>query len=437
MTGFGSGKSALRSVLAGLLLAIAGGIGTFPAEAASCAALTQRLAKLDQTAVSPSVRKWQAAKREQQTALSAAKRDAAHFKCGTANAAQQCDGLSSKIKRMSRNLRAIERQLTKAGGASGSARARLEKAHKAQNCGNTGSRSASRPANPLARLFSHNRPRSELTAPDSRQTRKMKPVTLKSSAISRKSGSGSRRGRLPAGGTFRTLCVRTCDGYFFPVSFKTGKRDFVNDEARCSELCPAAPTELYVHRNPGGTTETMMSLAGAYYADQPFADRYKSEYVEGCTCRNLSAPRRRSAWTALDRSGQYEGTVPQGFLQLSRQAFTLTDEQQNSGSAAVDVPRLSRAPIPAVQLPAFEDPDTQMNLRDGFDVTVQVTTGTHVQAPLAANTPGGGPAALEVLGLRPTSSEMTETAAKFVDQATEVETGKPVRVVGPEFFVAQ
>ncbi|MDN3718862.1 DUF2865 domain-containing protein [Roseibium salinum] len=79
--------------------------------------------------------------------------------------------------------------------------------------------------------------------------------------------------------------MRTCDGYFFPLSFSTGKNHLPYDEARCSEICPAAPTELYVYRNPGGDRSQMISLAGKLYSEQPFANRYKAEFVQGCSCR--------------------------------------------------------------------------------------------------------------------------------------------------------
>src|SRR5690606_21240858 len=40
-------------------------------------------------------------------------------------------------------------------------------------------------------------------------------------------------------GTFRTLCVRTCDGYYFPISFSTTTERFADDERACRAMCPA------------------------------------------------------------------------------------------------------------------------------------------------------------------------------------------------------
>ena len=55
----------------------------------------------------------------------------------------------------------------------------------------------------------------------------------------------------PQSGTYRTVCVRTCDGAYFPVSFATVPARFPDDEKTCKALCPAAEAVLYTHRNPG------------------------------------------------------------------------------------------------------------------------------------------------------------------------------------------
>jgi hypothetical protein len=34
-------------------------------------------------------------------------------------------------------------------------------------------------------------------------------------------------------GTFRTVCVRTCDGYYFPISYSTVPNRFTDDQNTC------------------------------------------------------------------------------------------------------------------------------------------------------------------------------------------------------------
>ena len=42
--------------------------------------------------------------------------------------------------------------------------------------------------------------------------------------------------------SYRTMCVRSCDGYYFPISFATISSRFRDDESKCRSLC-AAPAE--------------------------------------------------------------------------------------------------------------------------------------------------------------------------------------------------
>jgi hypothetical protein len=86
--------------------------------------------------------------------------------------------------------------------------------------------------------------------------------------------------------TYRTLCVRTCDGYYFPVSYSTLPSRFSTDVAQCQSQC-AAPAELFVYRNPGEEPEQMVSADGrTAYNDLPNAWRYRKEYVKGCSCKS-------------------------------------------------------------------------------------------------------------------------------------------------------
>ena len=52
-------------------------------------------------------------------------------------------------------------------------------------------------------------------------------------------------------GTYHTVCVRACDGYYFPISYSTLPSRFADDARACQRLCPAAEAELYSFHNPG------------------------------------------------------------------------------------------------------------------------------------------------------------------------------------------
>ncbi|WP_436428603.1 DUF2865 domain-containing protein, partial [Enterococcus faecium] len=54
-----------------------------------------------------------------------------------------------------------------------------------------------------------------------------------------------------ASGTYRTVCARSCDGFYFPISFATVPSRFPDDERTCKALCPASDATLFTYRNPG------------------------------------------------------------------------------------------------------------------------------------------------------------------------------------------
>lgn len=85
--------------------------------------------------------------------------------------------------------------------------------------------------------------------------------------------------------TYRTLCVRTCDGYYFPISYQASTSRFAEDEQACQRLCPASEVALYTHRNPGEDVGQSVSLGGRSYRELPTAFRYRHALDSSCTCR--------------------------------------------------------------------------------------------------------------------------------------------------------
>ena len=83
--------------------------------------------------------------------------------------------------------------------------------------------------------------------------------------------------------TYRTLCVRLCDGFYFPISFSVTRDRFSRDAQHCEQSCPQR-SRLYVYRNPGEAPEAMVDLQGKAYRDLPAAFRYQTQYVADCTC---------------------------------------------------------------------------------------------------------------------------------------------------------
>lgn len=84
--------------------------------------------------------------------------------------------------------------------------------------------------------------------------------------------------------TYKTMCVRICDGAYFPISFATTRDRFADDEAACRSRC-GSPARLFVFPNPGGSPESMQDRAGRSYIALPTAFQFRQGTVEGCSCR--------------------------------------------------------------------------------------------------------------------------------------------------------
>ena len=89
----------------------------------------------------------------------------------------------------------------------------------------------------------------------------------------------------PQSGTYRTVCVRTCDGAYFPVSFATVPARFPDDERSCKALCPAAEATLFAYRNPGEDINQAVSITGAPYSALPNAFKFRTEFNPSCGCK--------------------------------------------------------------------------------------------------------------------------------------------------------
>ncbi len=137
-------------------------------------------------------------------------------------------------------------------------------------------------------------------------------------------------------GTYHTVCVRTCDGYYFPISYSTVPARFADDERTCQRLCPASEAELYSFRNPGEDMEQAVSITGQAYTALPNAFRYRKEITAGCSCR-----RPGQSWADALKNADDSTTLESGDV-------IVTDEKAKA---------LSQAPAAKLPKAAAGQPD--------------------------------------------------------------------------------
>ena len=171
-----------------------------------------------------------------------------------------------------------------------------------------------------------------------------------------RNGWGDDEDRWPGyGAAFRTVCVRLCDGYYFPISFAVTHDRLERDAKVCASRC-GSQGRLFVHNNPGGSAETMVDLAGRPYQQLKTAFLYRTEYVASCTCQP-------QPWEAASRERHHGYALAQAARKGNRDAAKELQALQAKAreTAKVPEPALVREPVQVVR----RDGATLMRLGGG------------------------------------------------------------------------
>ena len=221
-----------------------------------CIRLEGQLATIDRgagtgdPAKDEQIRRYQEAQAKQQAELDRVTQQAKRMGCESSGffslfngRSAQCGPVNNQIQQMRGNLDQITSSLERlrSGGIGGADRENQRRsvltALAQNNCGPQYAAAARGPGNFIDSLFGNNQtlppPSADLGAPS---------------------------------GTFRTVCVRTCDGGYFPVSFATYQARFQDDERTCKALCPATEATLFTYRNPGEDINQAVSMSGQPYS---------------------------------------------------------------------------------------------------------------------------------------------------------------------------
>ncbi len=237
-----------------------------------CQRLEAQLATVDRGSGDPAkadqIRRYEEAASKQQGELDRVTLQAKRMGCDSSGffslfsgQSAQCGPVNSQIQQMRGNLDQITTSLERLRGGSGFGNPERDNQRRSvllalaqNNCGPQYA-NAARGGNILDNLFGGNNP----SAP---------PSDLG-----------------PQSGTFRTVCARTCDGAYFPISFATVPSRFPDDEKTCKSLCPGTEANLFAYRNPGEDMNQAVSTSGQSYSSMPNAFRFRNEFVPSCACK--------------------------------------------------------------------------------------------------------------------------------------------------------
>jgi Protein of unknown function (DUF2865) len=155
--------------------------------------------------------------------------------------------------------------------------------------------------------------------------------------------------------TYKTVCVRTCDGFYFPLSYATTPARFGDDEATCKNLCPAAEATLFTFRNNEDMTRAV-SINGQPYSSLPNAFKYRQAFNPSCTCKAQGQTWAEALKGVDDRGAAEQGDIivtDERSKQMSQGRPIRQPGQQSKGGAAA--PAATDAP-PATAPAASDRP---------------------------------------------------------------------------------
>lgn len=305
-------SSQVLAILAACAVMIAVPVGDAYASAKQCKSLSRQLASLS-GGNSRNFKKYDRAVKRQATELNRAKRQYRSNKCNFFSGGK-CATIRQTLRKMDSNYRALARKRDRYAGGTSSKKRAIKARMASLRCGKKPSVVAKRKnSRSKSVVVRRGEPRARITVP---------PVTL---------------------GGYRTMCVRTCDGYYFPVSHASRQSDFARDERICSALCPASESKLFVYKNSDEESEDMISLRGDKYTALPTAFKYRTQSRNpSCTC----------------------GRANPEAVGLS------TGKPASKGSAGNSDPFLKRLPPPRYRPDLYADIESQHNESSGLTAKI-------------------------------------------------------------------
>ena len=227
-------------------------------------------------------------------------------------------------------------------------------------------------------------------------------------------------GEARAGG--KAVCVRSCDGAFFPVSYSASGSRLDNLADICRALCPNAEVTLYTYPVTGDI-EQAVSINGARYMDSPTALRYRKTFDSSCSCR-----RRGQTWaSALGPAEQLLGqedksdiiVTPEKAAELSRPKPDVKADPKADPKAKQSKGKAAASPSPT-PTPVANDSGATSTDANGVDMALRDATAT-----ISREASGIGDAAESSK-----ASPVGEDQGQFFEEAGPDGVKRKVRVVG-------
>ena len=178
----------------------------------------------------------------------------------------QCRNFESRIDSLKERVRVLEQRVAQAGQR----KTQLAAAYRA-NC-----QGAPVPPAPVGTTQARSRNILDMlfgATPEAPPAESMMPDDITQGGVMAEPGDSGPR---------RLVCVRKCDGFFFPLAGASGGA--ASDGELCRAQCPNADVEVFV-APAYGDIKYGVSLSGTPYTSLPTAFKYRTSYDATCSCR--------------------------------------------------------------------------------------------------------------------------------------------------------
>ena len=216
------------------------------------------------------------AAQQQRYEIDRTRRYAAQIGCGQSGAGffgniqpAECDDIQDRMSRMQDNLDRLQERVSQpAPGDQAARQAALLARYNAACVGNPANLSQGDPSGVFAPDDGRS-PADPSGAPDD-----LSNVPLNGAIMD---GSGE-----PSRSAGRAICVRSCDGGYFPIAPKASTDQLDKLDDFCKASCPGTEAHLYTMR---GDLTTAVAVDGTAYTALPAAFKFEKSFSQTCSCK--------------------------------------------------------------------------------------------------------------------------------------------------------
>ena len=165
---------------------------------------------------------------------------------------------------------------------------------------------------------------------------------------------------------YRTICVRLCDGYYWPVSQNASRAEFHRDAEQCRSQC-VNEARLYYLPSSNADVAAAVDLAGLTYPSLNTAYLYRKQRVAGCICRPVpwsTSERDRHRGYAVDDAVQRhaEQSELRERARLAQLAQSNELEPIPDPKSAADLPPANDEPVNSLEKLTSDAPSGRHHL---------------------------------------------------------------------------